>query len=459
MAANLSSCPISENPPFDGGFSPAREVGGWIHCITALTCFYILASETLCDLPDWSRLGFITASLLMVSLTIGHLCGRWELRGGGWLWVTAAFLCYCCLRALPELIPTADLKGLLALVSPFVGGIAVALALQAGVPYKPFAYAIITGNLCSVVAGFYGIGTESAPGEAEVRYAGLTGNSNEFALQLTLGACLIWLFPRRAGALACLLAIGAVAFAVCMTGSRKSLVVLGFFPVLVSIQMITKIRASTLLLGGVLAAALCLLAMFLAPTVPTKIIEGSKEITAVQRALEYEGNNSFETRVDMIHKALRLWQQAPLVGNGLDAFGRMSDYGTYAHNNYAELLCGTGLLGTLLFYAMHLYILYKASQLRGPLRLYCFLFVFLLIVLDVGYVSYHRKQTIMILMVLASICGHRELRRIGEGVWRTATAVNPLWRISSTQFTGNPEVDHAENLRGPTTGFRKRSVL
>ncbi len=463
--SNLSRRLIGRSRVFNSGLSSRPRIGGWLCWLTALTFVYILASETLGEFPDWSRLGFMAAALLMVSLAIGHLRGTWKLSAGGWFWIAATFLFYCCLRALPEFILSADLQVLFKLVSAFVGGIGLAWALQAGVRYKAFVYALIASNLCSVVAGLYGVGAESTPGDTEVRYAGLTGNSNEFALQLTLGACLIWLFPKKSGALACLLAVGEMAYAVCMTGSRKSLMVLAVFPVLIFVQMGANRKARTLFIGGVIAASLCLLGIILGPT----ILEQSREITTVQRAVEFQGNNSFETRVNMTYQAMRLWQQAPVVGNGLGAFERLSYYGTYAHNNYAELLCGTGLLGTLLFYAMHLYILYKASRLSGPLRLYCWLFVVLLLALDVGYVSYNRKQTVMILMVLASACAtwqrHRKIREgllADSHVGQSATAPESVG--AGLVGAGLPDsrpagLDHTPYCLRPTTAFRKRPVL
>jgi hypothetical protein len=41
----------------------------------------------------------------------------------------------------------------------------------------------------------------------------LTGNANELGLQLTLGACMIWLFPKRAGAIGCSFAFVVAAYA------------------------------------------------------------------------------------------------------------------------------------------------------------------------------------------------------------------------------------------------------
>ncbi|NUM88849.1 MAG: hypothetical protein HUU37_06575, partial [Bdellovibrionales bacterium] len=106
-------------------------------------------------------------------------------------------------------------------------------------------------------------------------------------------------------------------------------------------------------------------------------------------------------------QGLQLWQQAPLFGNGLDAFRGLSGQGTYAHNNYVELLCDLGLLGTLLFYALHAQVLLRAHQARPTLRFYCWVFVVMLLLADMGYVSYTSKQSVMILMLLTVVTTSR----------------------------------------------------
>jgi O-antigen ligase len=121
--------------------------------------------------------------------------------------------------------------------------------------------------------------------------------------------------------------------------------------------------------------------------------------------------------VGMMQQGIKLWQQHPFLGGGFAAFERLSGYETYAHNNFVELLCNTGVLGLLLYYAIYVYTLLKASRLPGVVRLYCWSFVLLLLALDMGYVSYDRKQTVMILMLLMSFVSGFRLP-VPEG-WRS----------------------------------------
>lgn len=59
---------------------------------------------------------------------------------------------------------------------------------------------------------------------------------------------------------------------------------------------------------------------------------------------------SLYIREDMLMAALRLWEASPVFGHGVDSFRLLAPYGTYSHNNYAEILATLGLIGLLLFY-------------------------------------------------------------------------------------------------------------
>lgn len=369
--------------------------------LTGASVGYIVASQGLMDLPGWSTLGFAFAFLLLVVLAFGRLTGIFQFKSLGWIWISGVFIGFSVIRAWPDQGSDWPLTTVFQVSSAFAGGIGVGLALQAGVPFKAIAWAQTITIIANMAAGSFGIGT-GAPAEVdEGRYAGLTGNANELALQLILGACLIWLSPRKAGRLASLLAVGAVGYAFVAAGSRKSLFMLPVFSVLACLQLtpIIKRRPRTTIM---ILATVLLVAVGLAPM----ILKEGKGMVVIQRALTYQTDSSFQKRLEMTQEGIKLWRSAPILGRGTDAFRRLSFYGMYAHNNYAELLCDVGLVGTLLFYALHGYILFKCLRLPPVLKASCALFVLMLLVIDIGAVSYYRKQSIMILMVLATVANN-----------------------------------------------------
>lgn len=384
-----------------GGTKTARV--WWLPAASWLAMAYLVASQALIEVPGWSATALVLAVLLAGFLVAGNLCGRWKLRFGKWLVVPLLFLGYCLLRSFSGIKDTSPLDVFAQLASAFLGGIVVALALKAGVRFQELVYAQVASSLLQIVLILSGVGPEPPPDEDAFRFAGITGNANLLALQLTLGACMIWLLPRKAGVLPCAFAFGAVAFAVAVTGSRKALLIGCFFLILVLVQAVAlvpkrrrRLVASLAILAGGLAAFF---------TVPW-IYQHGREILAVQRTLDYE-DSSFRTRTEMIQQGLQLWKQSPLFGNGLDAFQGLSGQGTYAHNNYVELLCDIGLIGTLLFYALYAQVLVRAARAPRLLGLYCGVFVLMLLLADFGYVSYKSKQAVMILMLLTVVPASR----------------------------------------------------
>jgi hypothetical protein len=127
-----------------------------------------------------------------------------------------------------------------------------------------------------------------------------------------------------------------------------------------------------------------------------------KDIPTIQRALVHD-DSSTTTRFAMSREALRLWRNAPLFGNGFDSFRVIAGFGTYAHDDYTEILCDLGVVGAMLFYSIHAYILFQSRRLSGVLRLSCRLLVLAMLVIDVSCVNYYMKTPVMLLLVLMAI--------------------------------------------------------
>lgn len=72
-------------------------------------------------------------------------------------------------------------------------------------------------------------------------------------------------------------------------------------------------------------------------------------------AQAYNPEKSASMRMEFIKYGIEMWKQSPVWGNGNEAF--RSEYGTYSHNNYVELLANYGILGLCLFYSPILIIL------------------------------------------------------------------------------------------------------
>ena len=405
-------------------FLPLTPSPWYLRGAIFLVVAYVLCSQALADLPGWSFLGAATAALLAGLLAFGQLARAWRLRLGRWVWLPVAFIAYCLLRSFSGIKDTDPFGVLISVASAFLGGIAVALAIRTGVRFRWLVYAQVASNLLQILIVCFGLGSEPTPGEDSFRYAGMTGNANALAMQLTLGACLIWLLPKKAGVLPCVFAFGSVIFALAVTGSRKAVLVAGFFLVLVAIQSFSflprkRIRRRRWL---ILACAVpCLLGLILVPIV----YYYGQDLLAIRRVMDYD-DSSYETRAQMIQQGIDLWLKSPIFGNGLDSFRSLSGQDTYSHNNYVELLCGLGLVGTLLFYAIYVNVVIRAARARPVLKYYSWVFILMLLLADIGYVSYKSKQSIMILMVLTALATSRyALKQHRRAAARRASALKP----------------------------------
>jgi O-Antigen ligase len=379
-----------------------RAKARYLTALTWTSVAYIVASQGLVYFSGWSRLGVLSALLLAFLLAAGRIWGLVEFPRARWVWLPAAFVAYALFRALPQRGHPWPVDVMMKLPSAFIGGLGIGLALEAGVPFKAIGLAqtlIFLGNVLAVTAG---IGSEPPAEVALGRESGLTGNANELAMQLTLGACLVWLAPRKSGPWLSLLAVAGLVYGIVTTGSRKSLIVAAFFLLLVWNHLSRLGRTGRL---RVLAAAILVPMLAGALLLAAPLLHESRHVLAVKRALDYR-DSSFDLRYAMAREAVRLWKAAPVVGWGTDAFRQISGFEKYAHSNYAELLCDLGVVGCCLFYALHAFILFRCLKLPRPWGSGCALIVLVLLAVDVGLVSYTRKQTIMLLMILASVAAN-----------------------------------------------------
>lgn len=105
-----------------------------------------------------------------------------------------------------------------------------------------------------------------------------------------------------------------------------------------------------------------------------------------------EGDADFSSlaRKSMMETGLKLWLQSPIWGHGIDSFKYISVFDCYAHNNYVELLCDIGIVGTIYYYAFFVYLLAKfcKSNISIMHKSYWTILVSCLMVFDIGAVSY-----------------------------------------------------------------------
>ena len=255
-------------------------------------------------------------------------------------------------------------------------------------------------------------------GVQEVVQAAITNRLGlEFANVNTIGmacalSCVIqvfeWIFFRKIHLFEVVLIVPLI-LVVAATQSRKAIVyviagilLLVFFKNIDRkdfLKNIFKLIFSLLLIGLIFVALLQL-----------EIFDGVKErLTGMFNSFFGAGEVDASTQIrnDMLALGFHLWGKNPLIGYGISNVHILANEymgeDTYLHNNYVELLCGGGLVGFCLYYAMHVYLFVgfiKYRKANKALFSICMTWLVLTIIMDWGMVSYLMKSNSCYLMAM-----------------------------------------------------------
>ena len=135
-------------------------------------------------------------------------------------------------------------------------------------------------------------------------------------------------------------------------------------------------------------------------------IEGGFERISNMLNEESSKDDSTIMREKLVRSAIELWKTHPIFGAGLNNFaiyfGESRDY--YSHNNYTEILSGLGLIGFALYYIpIYVYTIRIRRNWKFPLAQSLKTLVIILLILDIGNVSY-QSFSIQIIYVLLATC-------------------------------------------------------
>lgn len=154
------------------------------------------------------------------------------------------------------------------------------------------------------------------------------------------------------------LTIFVMIYANLMTGSRKSLLCMLFylfFWIIVFFRTDWKrIKSEKKLL---IILAICTGLIVIIAVIP-KAFSFVMDMTTVQRLLGgmTEGDN---LRIGFYQQAFEYFKKNPLFGLGFNQFRMYDAKGYYSHSTYAEMLANGGIVGTVLFFMPHVWIVVK----------------------------------------------------------------------------------------------------
>lgn len=200
-------------------------------------------------------------------------------------------------------------------------------------------------------------------------------------------------------------AMGILAVCVALTGSRKALLIIMmgvvFILFLTAKGLAKKIR---ILFIGVICAGLFFVAVMKIPVLYDIIgVRMESLITGIITGEEENKDQSYIVREHLTEYAMELYREKPIFGQGLDSFRTVEgSYGLYAHNNFAELLCCTGIVGFIFFYLPYLVafikLLYSLFVRSNMLVMLAISLLVIETVMEYGNVAYFERLYLTIVM-------------------------------------------------------------
>ena len=170
-----------------------------------------------------------------------------------------------------------------------------------------------------------------------------------------------------------------------LTGSRKILIyIFGVFAINAIFE--TKNLKKTLrrVIGVGVLLILGYIALLRVPllysTIGSRLFTNlSEEASAVHRSW-------------LLSEAWKYFLKSPIIGNGAHTFKLVNALGRYAHNNYAELLTGMGIIGLVMFYGYLVFVTYKLWKYkRDPFCQLMFSIMLMNFVIDYWNVNYVQR--------------------------------------------------------------------
>lgn len=195
-----------------------------------------------------------------------------------------------------------------------------------------------------------------------------------------------------------------------LTGSRKSLLLLLVVAIVFWIQVAKNKSLQFKIVSTLLFVFAIAGIVYVIYNVPIFIsIKTRMEVSIAQltgNAGVLDNTKSDDTRMYLIKEGLNYWSRKPILGYGLCYSYHI--FRLYCHNNYVELLLNTGLIGLISYYFPFVRMFLSLPHL-SKINTYSTLtnltvcVLIMLLVIDIGVVSYYDRYICIIMSALSAI--------------------------------------------------------
>lgn len=110
--------------------------------------------------------------------------------------------------------------------------------------------------------------------------------------------------------------------------------------------------------------------------------------------LENDGqaDNSSMIRNNMIEDGWKLFKERIITGYGANNFAAVSRYGTYAHNNFIEMLVDFGIVGFFLYYMIYFNAFKNLKNVRSDAGKALFCVFMTRLLMEIAMITYYDKR-------------------------------------------------------------------
>ena len=367
----------------------------WLLTVLLFSCFLIF------DGYAWGKYVFFGASILILLMTAVIHDGMVRIRFDAFHGFFAAFIAYTALTSLWAIKASDATEKAITLVQIF----ACAVLLFVHYDRKDNIRSLLTAVMWSgYVVTLYAIAVYGLDAmlqsTQDIRLQNEFANVNAVAMSAAVSCMLQWQeLTQKRNRWSAVLMIPAVIL-ITATQSRKAFILLLAGVVGIYIMRTAQQKGiARKILKLCLYAIVGYVVMVLLFQLP--IFEGS--LARMQNLLNFWSNegkvdHSAILRDDMMQLGLDTFRQHPLAGVGIGSphilAGQYLDFDSYLHNNFVELLCGGGIIGFVLYYAMYVYLfvgLFKYRKADSEAFYVALIWLAMMLIMNYGMVTYYSK--------------------------------------------------------------------
>lgn len=377
----------------------------------------LFAIFVLFDTHTWSKYAFLGLSICIFMLGCGMNRGKIAFRFTPYVAINILFICFSLLSSLWALNASDSVIMARTLIRVFICAYMLYLTylnipeMDVSMLLKAVMWAGYIISLYTLF--FYGLDTIIAAGSsANLRIENGFSNINTIGMACAL-SCVIqinfkYLRPKDHLFPSALLMVPSV-IVVAATQSRKALVFLIVGVLGYAFVKAQKSQKSILIKGFKALLGILILAFVLYWILQLEVFGGIRErMESMLNAVLGSGQADHSTIVRKNLRALGIewFLRYPIGGIGIANPHILANqyyaFDAYLHDNFVELLCGGGIIGFCLYYAMYVYLfsqLWRYRKVDKQRAAFFALWLGLMLIMNYGMVTYYSKSQNFYLMI------------------------------------------------------------